>query len=136
MLCFRFGSALGAMIYRFDPFSVDTESLELRKGGDVVGVEPQVFNVLTFLIQNRDRIVTKDELIDAVWDGRAISDGALNSRINSVRRAVGDTGDTQSIVKTVPRRGFRFVGAVREGTERPDDGCKYMAQRRCAGAEL
>ena len=70
------------MIYRFDPFSLDTESLELRSGDDVVPVEPQVFSVLTFLIENRDRVVGKDELIDAVWDGRAISDGALNSRIN------------------------------------------------------
>ena len=105
------------MIYRFDPFSLDTESFELRRDGDVVAVEPQVFNVLAFLIKNRDRIVTKDEMIEAVWDGRAISDGALNSRINSARRAVGDDGDTQSIIKTIPRRGFRFVAAIGENAE-------------------
>jgi len=105
------------MIYRFDPYSLDTKSFELKKGSDAVAVEPQVFNVLAFLIKNRDRIVTKDELIEAVWDGRAISDGALNSRINSARRVVGDDGDTQSIIKTIPRRGFRFVAAINEDAE-------------------
>ena len=102
------------MIYRFDAFSLDTGSLELRRDDVVVPVEPQVFSILAYLIENRDRVVGKDELIDAVWDGRAISDGALNSRINSVRRAVGDDGSAQSVIKTFTRRGFRFVGAVSE----------------------
>jgi len=103
------------VIYRFAPFSLDTDSLELRDGDDLVRVEPQVFSVLAYLVEHRDRVVGKDELIDAVWGGRAISDGALNSRINSARRAVGDSGSAQNIIKTLPRRGFRFVGSVSEG---------------------
>lgn len=102
------------MIYRFDPFSLDSESLELRKGGETVPVEPQVFSVLAYLIERRDRVVGKEELIDAVWGGRAISDGALNSRINSARRAVGDDGAAQSVIRTFTRRGFRFVAEVNE----------------------
>ena len=104
------------MIYRFDALSLDTESLELRRDNEVIAVEPQVFSVLAYLVEHRDRVVSKDELIDAVWDGRAISDGALNSRINSVRRAVGDDGTAQSVIKTFTRRGFRFVGSVSEDT--------------------
>ncbi len=100
------------MIYHFDPFSLDTDSLELRKRKDLIPLEPQVFNILAYLIENRDRVVSKDELIKNIWDGRAISDGALNSRINSVRRAVGDSGSSQAVIKTFTRRGFRFVGAV------------------------
>ncbi len=102
------------MIYRFDAFSLDSESLELRDGDDPVAIEPGVFSVLAYLIENRDRVVGKDELIEAIWDGRAISDGALNSRINAARRAVGDSGSTQSVIKTLPRRGFRFVGSISE----------------------
>ncbi len=100
------------MIYRFGPYALDTEIYEFTCAGESTAVEPQVFSVLAFLIEHRDRIVTKDELIEAVWDGRAISDGALNSRINSVRRAVGDDGKTQSVIKTIPRRGFRFVAEM------------------------
>jgi DNA-binding winged helix-turn-helix (wHTH) protein len=100
------------VIYRFDAYSLDTESLKLRRNDVVVPVEPQVFSVLVYLIGNRDRVVGKDELIDAVWDGRAISDGALNSRINAVRRAVGDDGTAQAVIKTFTRRGFRFAGTM------------------------
>jgi TolB-like protein len=102
------------VIYQFDAYSLDTESLELRLDSAVVPVEPQVFSVLAYLIENRDKVVGKDELIDAVWDGRAISDGALNSRINAVRRAVGDDGTAQAVIKTFPRRGFRLVGLISE----------------------
>ena len=106
------------MIYRFDAFSLDTESLELRDGDDPVAVEPGVFSILAYLIDNRDRVVSKDELIEAIWDGRAISDGALNSRINAARRAVGDSGSSQSVIKTFARRGFRFVAQVTEEAQR------------------
>ncbi len=114
------------MIYRFDAFSLDTESLELRDGDDPVAIEPGVFSVLAFLIEHRDRVVSKDELIEIVWDGRAISDGALNSRINAARRAVGDSGRAQSVIKTFTRRGFRFVGAVSEDTA-PDTEADPLA---------
>jgi adenylate cyclase len=110
-----FFGKLNTLIYQFGQYALDTESFEFTSSGDVVAVEPQVFNVLEYLIANRDRIVSKDELIDAVWDGRAISDGALNSRMNSVRRAVGDDGKTQAVIKTIPRRGFRFVADINDG---------------------
>lgn len=97
------------MIYQFGDYSLDTGSLELKRSGDLVALEPQVFRLIVCLIENRDRVVTKDELIDMVWDGRIVSDGALNTRINSARRAVGDDGKTQAVIKTFPRRGFRFV---------------------------
>ena len=77
-------------------------------------VEPQVFSLLACLIENRDRVVTKDEVIEMVWDGRIVSDGTLNSRINLARKAVGDDGKAQAVIKTFPRRGFRFVAEVVE----------------------
>jgi len=115
------------MIYAFDRFKLDSESFELSSDGEGLPVEPQVFNVLLFLIENRDRIVSKDELIDAVWDGRAISDGALNSRINSVRRAVGDDGKRQAVIKTFPRRGFRFVAQLADAGPTSDIGGAALA---------
>jgi TolB-like protein len=116
------------VIYRFDAYSLDTMSLELRRDDVVVPVEPQVFGVLAYLIENRDRVVSKDALIDAVWDGRAISDGALNSRINSVRRAVGDDGSAQAVIKTFTRRGFRFIGILSEDSETDGDADNLAAQ--------
>jgi len=97
------------VIYQFGDCSLDTTRLELKRGGELVGLEPQVYRLLVHLIENRDRVVTKDELIDKIWDGRIVSDGALNTRINSVRSAVGDTGKSQAVVKTFSRHGFRFV---------------------------
>ena len=87
------------MIYQFGTYSLDTDRLELRDNETLVTVEPQVFALLSFLLENRDRVVTKDEIIDAVWDGRVVSDGTLNSRINAARRAVGDDGKEQKIIK-------------------------------------
>ena len=102
------------MIFQFDRYTLDKDRLELRRGEEAIDLEPQVFSVLTYLVENRDQVVSKEELIDAVWDGRIVSDSALNSRINSVRRAVGDDGKTQSVIRTLPRRGFRFVADVTE----------------------
>ena len=102
-------------MYHFDVYSLDPNNLELRKNEEIIQIEPQVFSLLAYLVENRDRVVTKDELIQAIWDGRAISDGALNSRINSARRAVDDSGETQTLIKTFPRRGYRFVGKVAAG---------------------
>ena len=97
------------MIYRFGAHAVDTGSLALTRDGAEIAVEPQVFWLLQLLIENRERVVSKDEIIAAVWDGRIVSDGTLNTRINSVRRAVGDDGKAQTVIKTFARRGFRFV---------------------------
>ena len=101
------------LIFRFAAYEVDIVQQELRRGGIVMPIEPQVFDVLAHLVQHRDRIVTKDELFEAVWKGRIVSDAALNSRISAARRAVGDDGAAQALIRTAPRRGFRFVGEVR-----------------------
>jgi TolB-like protein len=98
--------------FRFGAYEVDLVQQELRRAGTVVPIEPQVFDVLAYLLQHRDRIVSKDELFDAVWQGRIVSDAALNSRISAARRAVGDDGNTQALIRTAHKRGFRFVGDV------------------------
>src|SRR5215469_2848310 len=87
---------------------------ELRRGTNLVPVEPQVFDLLVHLIRHRDRVVSKDDLLASVWHGRAISESALFNRINAARSAIGDSGERQELIKTLPRRGLRFVGAVRE----------------------
>ena len=97
------------MIYRFGSFDLDTRLLELRRDDVPVPIEPQAFDVLRLLIENRDQLVSKDDLIDNVWDGRIVSEATLSSSINAVRRAVGDDGKRQEVIRTVPRRGFRFV---------------------------
>src|SRR5215470_14438348 len=107
------------MIYRFGSFTLDTELLELRSAQGPVTVEPQVFSVLAYLIENRRRVVSKDELINAIWDGRIVSDATLNSRINAARRAVGDTGTAQAIIRTIVKRGFRFVAEIDAPTSPP-----------------
>ena len=93
---------------------MDTDRRELHRGPDVVSVAPQVFDLLDYLIRNRERVVSKDDLIDAIWNGRIVSDAALTTRLNGARSAIGDSGDEQRLIKTLPRKGFRFVGAVRE----------------------
>ncbi|MFA3919893.1 alpha/beta fold hydrolase [Ruegeria hyattellae] len=100
------------MRFKFGTCILDDERFELSRDGQIVSVEPQVFDVLSHLLRNRDRVVTRDELIDTVWNGRFVSDAALSSRIRDVRAAVGDTGKAQSIVKTVHGRGFRFIYPV------------------------
>src|SRR6185295_3168970 len=93
---------------------LDTEKRELHRGADAVSITPQAFDLLDYLIRNRERVVSKDDLISAVWNGRIVSDAALTTRINGARNAIGDTGEEQRLIKTLPRKGFRFVGAIRE----------------------
>ena len=102
------------MPFAFGEHVLDVERRELRRGGDPVAVEPQVFDLIVYLVQNRHRVVTKDELLDAVWGGRIVSESALTARINAVRRAVGDSGEAQAVIRTIQRRGFRFIAEVRE----------------------
>lgn len=102
------------MIYRFEEYSLDPARRELRRGTNLVPVEPQVFDLLEFLIRTRDRVVSKDDLIAAVWNGRVISESALTSRLTAARQAVGDSGEKQSLIRTFSRKGFRFVGEVHE----------------------
>jgi TolB-like protein len=99
--------------FLFDEYRLDTERRELHHGATPVALEPQVFDVLVHLVENRNRVVGKDDLIASVWGGRIVSDSTLVSRINAARRAVGDNGDAQRLIRTVPRRGVRFVGDVR-----------------------
>jgi len=99
--------------YLFEKYAFDTDRRELRRGADIVSVAPQVFDLLDYLIRNRERVVSKDELISAIWDGRSVSDAALTTRLNVARRAIGDSGNEQRLIKTLPRKGFRFVGQVR-----------------------
>src|SRR6516164_1504981 len=100
--------------YLFEEYAFDTDRRELHRGADVVSVAPQVFDLLDYLIRNRERVVTKDDLINAVWNGRNVSDAALTTRLNVARSAIGDSGEEQRLVKTLPRKGFRFVATVRE----------------------
>jgi len=102
------------LLYVFEDFVLDTDKRELRRGADVVSVAPQVFDVLDYLIRNRERVVSKDDLVTAIWEGRIISDAALTTRLKAVRSAIGDSGEGQRLIKTLPRKGFRFVGEVRE----------------------
>ena len=102
------------MRYIFENYAIDTDRRELNRGADVVSVAPQVFDLLDYLIRNRERVVSKDDLIKAIWNGRSVSDAALTTRLNVARSAIGDSGDEQRLIKTLPRKGFRFVGQVRE----------------------
>ena len=105
------------MRYIFENYAFDTDRRELHHGADVVAVTPQVFDLLDYLIRNRERVVSKDDLIDAIWNGRIVSDAALTTRLNAARTAIGDSGEEQRLIKTLPRKGFRFVGTVREAQE-------------------
>jgi len=118
------------MILRFEECELDTGRYELRRGGEAVPVEPQVFDLLRMLIENRDRIVTKDELFAEVWEGRIVSDATLNSRINAARKAIGDNGTDQRLIRTAPRRGFRFVGEVAGGEAEPPKSLSPLALRQ------
>jgi len=100
------------LFFRFENCSLDTDRRELHRAGESVAVEPQVFDLLTYLVENRDRVVTKDDVIAAVWGGRIVSESTLTSRINSARKALGDSGDEQRLIRTIARKGFRFVGDV------------------------
>ena len=102
------------MQYRFADCMLDAAQRELWRGGEMIPLEPQVFDVLEYLIRNRDRVISKDDLLGSVWGGRIVSESALTSRINAARKAVGDSGEAQRVIRTSPRKGIRFVGEVIE----------------------
>ena len=106
------------MQFVFGECVLDTSRRELSRGGEAVAVGPQVFDLLIHLIENRDRVVSKDELFDVIWRGRTISKSTLTSHVNFARRAIGDTGEEQRLIRTISRKGFRFVGDVREAPPR------------------
>jgi TolB-like protein len=101
------------MTFSFGDYEIDVERRELRRAKSLVHVEPQVFDLLVYLVQNRDRVVSKEDLIASVWGGRIVSDSTLTSRINAARNAVGDSGEDKKLIRTIARKGLRFVGAVR-----------------------
>src|SRR5262245_60517278 len=93
---------------------LDLERRELIRDGQAVAMGPQVFDLLVFLVENRARVVSKDDVLDTVWKGRIVSESTLTSHINAVRKAIGDSGEKQHLLRTVARKGFRFVGEVSE----------------------
>jgi TolB-like protein/Tfp pilus assembly protein PilF len=105
------------VVFRFGDHVLDIERRELRRGAEPVALEPQVFDLLVYLVRNRGRVVSKDDLIHGVWGGRIVSDSALTTRLNAVRKAVDDSGAAQRVIRTMHRKGVRFIGEVREGDE-------------------
>jgi DNA-binding winged helix-turn-helix (wHTH) protein len=100
--------------YLFEDYVFDTARRELWRGATAVAVEPQIFDLLACLIENRARVVSKDDLLTIVWAGRTVSDSTLSSSINAARTVLGDSGEEQRLIRTLPRKGFRFVGPVRD----------------------
>jgi TolB-like protein len=102
--------------FLFSDQRLDTDRRELRRGSEAIAMEPQVFDLLVYLVENRHRVVSKDDLFASIWGGRIVSDSTLTSRINAARKAVGDSGDEQKLIRTIARKGFRFVADVRRPT--------------------
>jgi len=100
--------------YAFEDYVLDPERRELMRGPDAIALGPQVFDLLLYLVRNREHVVSKDELLDAVWAGRIVSESTLTSHVNAARKAIGDSGQEQRLIRTIARKGFRFVGDVRE----------------------
>jgi TolB-like protein len=107
--------------YLFEDYCLDADRRELKRGSELVPVGPKVFDLLLFLVQNREQVVTRDHLLEAVWEGRIVSESTLTSHINAVRKAIGDTGREQRLIRTVSRKGIRFVGKIEE-QELPANG--------------
>ena len=100
--------------FLFADHLLDIDRRELRRSGERVALEPQVFDLLVYLVRNRERVVSKDDLLEAIWGGRIVSELTITSRINAARKAVGDSGKAQRLIRTIPRKGIRFVGTVHE----------------------
>lgn len=113
--------------YFFEDYALDTDRRELLRGTGMVAVEPQVFDLLLYLIKNREHVVSKDDLLASVWQGRIVSESALSTRINAARFALGDNGEEQRLIKTLPRKGLRFVGSVREEQDVAETGSIKLA---------
>ena len=112
------------MRYLFEDLVLDTDKRELRRGSEAVLIAPQVFDLLVYLIRNREHVTSKDDLIAAVWGRRVVTDAALATRLNSARAAIGDSGSEQRLIKTLQRKGVRFVGVVREVDGEVDTICR------------
>jgi DNA-binding winged helix-turn-helix (wHTH) protein len=129
----------------FDGHVLDIDQRELRRGTEPIALEPLVFDLLAYLVSNRDSVVSKDNLLERVWSGRIVSESAVASRIAAVRRAIGDSGEKQKLIRTVARKGFRFIGdvLVDDGAVARTDvptvrgaeirsGCRFRERGRCS----
>jgi TolB-like protein/tetratricopeptide (TPR) repeat protein len=121
--------------YRFEDYVLDPERRELMRGSEAIAVGPQVFDLLLYLVQNREHVVSKDQLLDEVWGARIVSESTLTSHINAARKAIGDTGQEQRLIRTVSRKGFRFVGDVEEGQPPGGFGPASVVAKSVAAAE-
>jgi class 3 adenylate cyclase/tetratricopeptide (TPR) repeat protein/energy-coupling factor transporter ATP-binding protein EcfA2 len=110
------------LLYQFENYSFDVDRQELRRGGELVPIEPQVLDLLHYLIRNRERVVSKDDLIANVWNGRIVSESTLTSRITSARQAIGDSGEQQRLIRTIPRKGLRFIGKIQPEEQPTENG--------------
>jgi DNA-binding winged helix-turn-helix (wHTH) protein len=113
-IVYRAGGERPGVEFSFGDHHLDVDRRELRRGAELIAVEPQVFDLLVHLIRNRERVVSKDDLIATVWRGRIVSDSTITSHIHAARKAVGDSGDAQRLIRTVPRKGIRFVATVED----------------------
>jgi TolB-like protein/Tfp pilus assembly protein PilF len=102
------------VLFAFEDYCLDADRRELKRSAELIAVGPKVFDLLLYLVQNREQVVTRDDLLQAVWDGRIVSESTLTSHINAVRKAIGDTGKEQRLIRTISRKGVRFVGKIRE----------------------
>ena len=105
------------LIYQFNQITLDTAQYRLSLSGKPVAVEPQVFDLLTYLVEHKDRVVTRDELLENLWKGKIVTDSALGARLKAARKAVGDSGSRQQVIKTIHGRGYQFVSPVTEVDE-------------------
>ena len=122
------------MRYLFEDFVLDSDCRELLRGADAVHVEPQVFDLLVYLIRNRERVVSRENLLASVWQGRLVSESALNTRIHLARAAIGDNGEVQRLIRTFPRKGLRFVSVVLEDEAPASDVTERVQQSRQAAS--
>ena len=104
----------GGPSYQVGPYVIDTARFRLRRGEEPVPLEPKVFDLLVHLVRHRDRVLTREELFDAIWDGRPVSDATLSNHVRNARKALGDNGDLQQTIETLRGRGYRFIAPVTE----------------------
>src|ERR1700709_2819994 len=119
------------MQFAFLNQTLDTDRRELCRGSDRIHVEPEGFDLLVSLLENRNRVVSKDDLIAAIWDGRIVSESTMTSRINAARKAIGATGRDQKLIRTIARKGFRFVGTLlsQETSDQPAEHARAVADQ-------
>ena len=117
------------MNFYFADFVIDVARCELRRAGELIPIEPQVFDLIVHLVENRNRVVSKNELMDVVWQGRFVSESTVSSRVSSARRAIGDSGSDQVQIRTYYKRGFRFVGSINKALPKAAYGAD---EKRCS----